>query len=208
VPKPTADELAAAHDAQDWNALWLAAIPLVKFTIKRMIQHGEIDPSRWADGDLKQEGLLHAGRAVRSWNTLEGAFSTWVTTQVRGNLLNYTGKDSRGGFGGEGGAPFLVSGQEEVWIDNEPDDEPDAVKQDMLAYAEDEVFLTPETAVDREIALRFLHLCDATDQLILRLLFGVDCEPKTVSQIADLTGVSRSSAHRAIDRLRRLTQRG
>jgi DNA-directed RNA polymerase specialized sigma subunit len=208
VPKPTADELAAAHDAQDWNALWLAAIPLVKFTIKRMIQRGEIDPSRWADGDLKQEGLLAAGRAVRSWNTLEGTFNTWITAKVRAILLEFRDKTVRNGFGGGGDPPFLVSAQEELWIDNEPDDEPDAVKQDMFTYPEDEVFLAPETAVDREIALRFLHLCDSTDQLILRLLFGVDCEPKTVSQIADLTGVSRSSAHRAIDRLRRLTKPG
>lgn len=208
MPKLTADELAAAHDRQDWGALWLAAAPLVVFTIEGMISKGELAPTSWANGDLRQEAQLAAGLAVRSWSPLEGAFSTWIVLRIRGAVLDALRREFKRGFGGGGETPYLVSSQEEVWIDSDPDDEADAVKQDTFVYPEDEVLVSPETAMDRAIAMRLLERCDQTDQLILRLFFGVDCEPKTISEIADFTGVSRSSAHRAVERLRRLATPG
>jgi len=204
VEKLTAEELASAHDRRDWNTLWLAAQPLVKFTIKKMMQRGEIDAARWADGDLKQEGLLAAGLAVRSWSTLEGAFSTWVVTKIRSHLRDYIEKVSRGGFGGEGSTPFLVSAQEDVLLDADEGEDPDATKQDLFTYPEDEVFVSPETAVERANAVRLLKKLGPKDAEVARRFYGLGCESETLAAIAELQGVTLWqvwSAHQRVGRL-------
>lgn len=206
--KLSADELATARDREDWGTLWLAARPLVKFTIRRMIHRGEVDPSRWIDADLRQEGLLAAGIAVRSWNTIEGAFSTWVSANVRGALLKAGNKEARSGFGGLGDTPFVVSGQEKLHDENYEDDDDDAeaVKQDLFVYEEDEVFLSPVTAAERANAVRLLAQLDPVDEEIARRLFGVDCGQQTERETAVAMGISRRRVRLLAERLGRFTK--
>lgn len=205
VEKLNADELAAAHDRGDFNMLWLAARPLVKFTIKRMMQRGEVDPSRWADGDLKQEGMLAAGLAVRSWNTLEGRFSTWVVKNIRGYLLNYLQGAENGGVGGPRRTSAVFSLQEEVFgIDDTDDEDEGTPKQDLLSYPEDEVFLSPETATERANAMGLLDKLGPADARIARLAVGLDDDPRSFLEIAKRERITEWRVRSALDRLRRL----
>jgi RNA polymerase sigma factor (sigma-70 family) len=96
--KKTYAELAALRERKEWGMLWVEALPLVKFTIKRMIQSGALDP-HYAREDLLQEGNLSAGKAIRTWEPLEAAFSTWITSNVRGALLNFLAVQSNRGMG-------------------------------------------------------------------------------------------------------------
>jgi len=205
VKKPSADELAAAHDRGDWNTLWLAARPLVKFTIKNMIRRGEIDPARWIDEDLLQQGMLSAGLAVRSWNTLEGAFSTWVSTKVRGYLREFRDNAVRHGFTGQGDPPILESLQEEVRAGEGDDEEIDETKQDALVYP-NEVFLSQETAAERDTAMRLLSRLGPKDAELMRRLCGIGCESQTLREIAMERGVSVWSLWQASQRLGKLLE--
>lgn len=199
------DELARAHDQKDWHALWLAAQPLVKFTIRRMMQRGEIGPTRWADADLRQEGLLAAGLAVRSWDTLEGGFSTWVCAKIRGALLDLLQGETNGGVGGRRRPGATFSLQEEVFgVDGDEDDEEGTEKQDMLSYPHDEVFLSPETAVERANALRLLDGLDPVDADLAVRLFGLGREPQSMLEITEATGVSFRRVQSLTHRLGRL----
>lgn len=209
MQKLTTDELARARDAEDWGLLWLAARPLVKFTIKRMIQRGEIDPSRWADDDLKQEGLLAAGLAVRSWDTLEGAFSTWVPGKIRTELLSYLQGENNGGVGGprrQGSTTSLHEPYkaESSSYDGDEDDDDKATKLDMLPYPDDSVIPSPETAMNRETALRLLDRLGPFDRDVTRRLYGFDGKPQSERDIAKALGVKRWRIEAAIDRVGRL----
>jgi RNA polymerase sigma factor (sigma-70 family) len=99
VKKCSADELRAAHQAQDWRLLWEQALPLVKFTITRLIRSGRLDSSFSSD-DLLQEGNLAAGAAVRSWHPDKGAFSTWVMRRVHGAIQDHIRREAGGMIGG------------------------------------------------------------------------------------------------------------
>lgn len=187
------DELAQAHDRQDWHALWLAARPLVKFTFRRMIQRGEVDPARWSDPDINQEGLLAAGLAVRSWDTLEGSFSTWVCAQIRGALLDLLKGENNGGVGGRQRSGSTVSLQEQVLgaEDFDEDEDEGTPKQDLLSYPHDEVIPSVETAVERANAVRLLDRLAPLDKEIALRLFGLGLLPHTEREAAEALGVSR-----------------
>lgn len=209
--KLTNDDLATARDREDWETLWLAARPLVKLAIKRMIQRGELEPTRWADDDLTQEGLLAAGHAVRSWDTLEGAFSTWLVTKIRGQILNYVSGENNGGVGGSRRPgmvfslfePFkALNGHE----DEESDEDGDS-KLDMLPYPEDEVLVSPETTADRASALRVLARLDPIDENLARRIFGIECEPHTLQAAARAVGVSYRRAWTVANRLGEILER-
>ncbi|MCE5292951.1 MAG: hypothetical protein ABFC80_09325 [Coriobacteriales bacterium] len=204
--KLTNDELAKARDAEDWGALWLAARPLVKFTIKRMIQRGEIDPSRWADDDLKQEGLLAAGLAVRSWDTLEGAFSTWVSGKIRTEILSHLQGEGNGGVGGSRRGGKVSSLQEPFksespGCDDDEDEDDKVTRLDMLTYPEDEVIPSPETAMNRETALRLLDRLGPFDRDVARRAYGFDGKPQSIREIAAAHDVSFRQVHTAIARV-------
>lgn len=204
--KLTTEELAQARDREDWGALWLAARPLVKFTIKRMIQHGEIDPSRWADDDLRQEGLLAAGLAIRTWDTLEGAFNTWVPGKIRTELLSYLQGETNGGVGGPRRQGATTSLHEPYKAasnsyDGDEDDDDKATKLEMLSYPEGEGIISPETAMSRETALRLLDRLGPFDRDVTRRLFGFDEKPQSTHQIAAQLGVSRKRVRTALERV-------
>lgn len=209
MQKLTNEELARAHDAQDWGLLWLAAQPLVKLTIRRMIQKGELLSARWSDVDLRQEGVLAAGAAVRSWNTLESAFSSWVSIKVRGALLDYVRREARGGLGGEGDVPFLVSAHEEPRKPGaEEEEEEGDTYLDLLTYPEDEVLPRPDIEAERINALRLLKRLGPSDRDVVQRLFGIQQDPQSLAEIAFEKGISRKQARTILDRVWRLMTPG
>lgn len=186
--------------------LWLAARSLVKFTIKRMIQRGELAPTRWMDGDLIQEGMLAAGLAVRSWDTLEGAFATWIPLQVRGHLLKTVTGENNGGVGGSRRQGFTSSLQDPFKTetsngDDEEDEDDKVSKLDMLTYPDDEVIPSPETAMNRETALRLLDRLGPFDRDVIRRFYGFDEKPQSPREIATALGVSHKRVRTAMERV-------
>jgi RNA polymerase sigma factor (sigma-70 family) len=107
LPQWSASELRAAQAAQDWHGLWLQAVPLVKSTISRLIASGNLTPEQATD-DLLQEALLTAGRALRTWDPDQGAFTTWMTRAAHGAILDHVRRTMSGMVGGrDAGAPTL-----------------------------------------------------------------------------------------------------
>lgn len=87
--KLSQDELVRARLLGDWDTLWTAAIPWVKFVVSTMGQ----------DEDLTQTGHLAAGQAVRTWDPDKGAFSTHICNCVRGACQTYLSTRDSGGIG-------------------------------------------------------------------------------------------------------------
>jgi RNA polymerase sigma factor (sigma-70 family) len=161
----TSDQQRAAHTRQDWRALWLDGLPLVRFTLTRMRANGELLSP--VDDDLLQEGYLAAGEAVRLWQPPLGAFSTFLVSWIRGRLLTYLNK-AGSSFSGRA----VVAGP----LPDETVDGPGT----SYAYtaSEPEGYADPleETeATQRTAHLRYaLGLLSATDRQLLVNLFGLD----------------------------------
>lgn len=83
-------ELQRARALEDWNALWLAADPWVKFAMSEL---------HCGDDDAFQCGREAAGRAVRTWCPEKGAFSTHIKNRVRGELLKWLNAQGSAGVG-------------------------------------------------------------------------------------------------------------
>lgn len=99
MKQATHEELVAAKDSEDWDFLWRAAIPLVKVAVRRHLRSNAIQTPKWVREDLLQEGLLAAGAAVRTWQTFDCAFSTWVHTRVQGVLVDASRRAANNGLG-------------------------------------------------------------------------------------------------------------
>lgn len=100
MKRPSHDELCAAHDRQDWDILWQAAIPITKFAVKSYLRNRLRRTPKWTREDLLQEGLLAAGEAIRTWRTYEAAFSTWLSVKIVSALHNYANRATNHGVGG------------------------------------------------------------------------------------------------------------
>lgn len=123
--KLTHAELAAAQERKDWALLWQHAMPLVKLVIGRMRKDGASrSESADADGELLQQGMLIAGEAMRSWRPMECAFSTHITTRVRGDLLNHGAEEANAGVASRAQNPVILSlGDERPDASSDSEDE-------------------------------------------------------------------------------------
>jgi hypothetical protein len=83
-------ELRNALDRQDWNALWLAADPWVKFAMAEL---------NCGSDDALQVGRKAAGKAVRTWRPEQYAFSTHIRTYARSALIDWLRASKTGGVG-------------------------------------------------------------------------------------------------------------
>lgn len=95
----TPDEtLETAAALGDYNALWVAAFPLIAAAVRDLQAAGtigrDLDPN-----ELCQEAAVRVGEAVRRWDPERGAFSTFVTATARGAVLNYVNREANGGTG-------------------------------------------------------------------------------------------------------------
>lgn len=73
------------HGETDILALWLACRRLVMQTARRW--HRAFNGSRGIDlDDLEQVGFLALTKAAETWNPDSGAFSTWLTFQLKNSF--------------------------------------------------------------------------------------------------------------------------
>lgn len=127
----TDDQLKIAHALEDWDALWLAAEPLVKFAMSEL---------RCGDEDALQEARVAAGTAVRSWNPVKGAFSTHVTTYARQAILDWLRGEAGRGIGSrrqfaENVTPEMISLNDPAEAPSDEDDDR-PTHLDRLTYAD------------------------------------------------------------------------
>jgi RNA polymerase sigma factor (sigma-70 family) len=95
----TLEELTAASDRKDWNLLWGAAIPIVKFAMKRITRARNV-AGRHVTDDMLQEAMEAAGRAVRTWRPLEHNFSTHIVQAAKGAIRGHIRAQASGMVGG------------------------------------------------------------------------------------------------------------
>lgn len=88
----THDELAAAKDRQDWDALWVVAEEHAKHATLALMDE---EP----DDDTLQEAYEAAVGAVRDWEPLENAFSTHINMRVQQRVRNHLLEIQAGGIG-------------------------------------------------------------------------------------------------------------
>lgn len=125
----TDEQLQTARALEDWDTLWLAADPWIKFAMSEL---------RCGDEDALQEARLAAGQAVRSWDPAVVAFSTHVNTYARGAILNWLQAQQTAGVGSrrvaaEGAALDTISLQDPADVDEDGDH---ATHMDRLTYAD------------------------------------------------------------------------
>jgi RNA polymerase sigma factor (sigma-70 family) len=149
----------------DHQTLWEAAVPLVRYVVKRLDVYGPHDRE-----DLIAEGTLAAGVAIRAWNPIDVAFSTWVCNCVRNRLIAY--------------------------IDREREHDTRRVQQDVEQMAGD----APEPELDATRVAEFLALVPFPDAQLLRKHFGIGCAPYTVSELAVAHDVSSAAVTQALQR--------
>jgi RNA polymerase sigma factor (sigma-70 family) len=189
------EELAAMADAGNYHGLWEAALPLARFTIRKLIDTGELRSDSERE-ELQQEAYLACGEAVRSWRAGKGAFSTWIVSSTRSALLKWRTRES-GAMLGNGGLPASI-----VYHPGEPATQenggaeffnPDT--ETLLAYADppeglDDPYVEVYRDQRRGRAILLLRkLRSPEHQEMLCRLYGIGCEPQTMEEYAARTGL-------------------
>jgi DNA-directed RNA polymerase specialized sigma24 family protein len=162
-------DLWAEHEKQNWGALWEMAVPVVQATVGRMKRAGEATGVDY--DELIAEGNLVAGTAVREWRPLDTLFGSWVSFCVRRKLLNVIGQQRS-----------RDRGRDDVNVENLPD-ESGAFDRAQLLQVRELVASIP----------------DGLDQLMVRWFYGIECEFKSVNQIAKDLGLHRNSVRQRIE---------
>ena len=168
-----AAELQALRKARDWQRLWVAALPLVKLTITRLISSGRITTDQATD-DLLQEGNLAAGRAIRSWDPDKGAFSTWVMRAAHGAMLDHLRRASSGMVGGRaarGGTSTLI--EEAIEDDGTFEEAPEALQRMQESM---------------QLRVSIASLKSVQDRELIKRYYGLGCEAEQLKDIASKWG--------------------
>jgi len=188
----THSELAAALDAQRYDILWYEAVPLAKFAVGQMSRAGLVDAVHLRE-DLLQEAITAAGEAIRTWDPMEGAFSTWVVAAVKGALLSYVSREANGLQ-----APLHFGrfyGVDEEFIDLDESD----LTYENTPEGFDEPSVGLEHEDDRDdVAMLLGRLKSPEEQDMLMRLYGLDCEPVTQIEYAREQGVSLSTVKKKL----------
>lgn len=167
----------AAHEKQNWTLLWEQAVPVVQATVGRMKKTGEATGVDY--DELIAEGNLVAGTAVREWRPLDTTFGSWVSFCVRRKLLNVIG------------------------LQRSRDRSRDDMNVELVAAPEMDLTAAASAAQLRAM----LNELPGKEQLMIRWFYGIDCEFRSINEIARDTGIHRNSVRlhieSGIDRLRR-----
>lgn len=196
----TKADLKAAHARKDWQTLWLAAMPLVKLAMRRLMERGYLDPSHSSE-DLLQDAAVAAGETVRLWDPAKGAFSTWVMLRVTEKVRNSAQAANTGMIGGRQNGLPVVSLQELASEENCLDEDGilECGQEESLVYADPpEGFGSPEEAAIKqdqaELAAWIVASASPTDADLLQHIFGLGGVPQMPqAQYARHIGVLRST---------------
>lgn len=85
--------------AGDFTALWNKALPLVKWQLGRMVQSGQLQ-SHYLTDDLIQQCSLAVGKALRKWDPVRGAFSTFMVKCIYTAAMDHIRREASGIVGG------------------------------------------------------------------------------------------------------------
>lgn len=101
----TAEELRAAFDRKEWNALWLQAMPIVNYALKKMRASGKLRGTQTDESsernDLRAEGYLRVGEAVREWDPEKSPFFPWIKLSTTNAILDFNRSRAREGLTGD-----------------------------------------------------------------------------------------------------------
>lgn len=188
---PAAEALLHARAVGDWETLWHAGLPLVRVAARQLQAAGSLGV---LTEDLLQAGHLAVGEAVRRWDPLLGAFSTFIVATLRGKLLEAQAD------GLNGGITDLPEGSEA-----DPDHD-GAYLEAPEGYRDPAVEFC---AVDDQVALRFaVDLLPADERAVVSAVYGLDGERLTADEFARLTSATMEQVKtvkaRAIARLREI----
>lgn len=175
----TQAQLREAHAAGKWQPLWLQAIPLVKRVISQLIARGTITTDQATD-DLLQEGLLSAGRAIRTWKPGKGPFPHWVCRTAHGAMLDHIRRAASGMVGGMRASGKTLPLFEEI-LEGGTREPYEMVLQEQQAIAIRSAISRLKIPEDRELISR---------------VYGIDCEAETLPAIATQWGRSLRSVQR------------
>jgi RNA polymerase sigma factor (sigma-70 family) len=215
MTKLTHDELAAAREQGNWEALWEAAMPLVHMTVRRMKRKGQVADEE-ADEDLTQECMAQAGAFMRTWDPLICAFSTYIVNNVRRQATRYLAVRSGGGIGSYKQAPVVLSIYDQrpnAAVEDE--DEDDGTFAAMLTYQgvampggqydgegdAPEGFGDPSEEADRgqsEAAARSAvnSLANPRERAAVRAVFGFDFQQLSAESYAEKLNIERRTVDR------------
>ena len=162
-------ELWEAHEQRNWGALWEQAVPVVNATVARMKRTGEASGVDFED--LVGEGNLAAGTAVREWRPLDTTFGSWISFRIRSRLLKFIGQQR---------------GRDRTRDDTN------------VELVPDNCMSVPDTVALMQMR-EVLASLPGLDQLMVRWLYGIGCEFRSINEIANDTGVHRNSVRQRID---------
>lgn len=196
---PTADALRAAHAIEDYGFLWQAALPLIAWTVQKMLDKGELSEDLDLE-ELCQEGSLAVGVAIPAWRPADGEFSTYICHHVRWAILKLLRAESS--------SPRTAG---VVSLDDDTTD----IEETLTAALEWNGVSGPdvEGGVDRRASLARIQLhlprLPERERNVLTLLYGLDGrDPVSREEAAgylDLTvDQTRRDSQRGLARLRRL----
>ena len=206
------EELLAAREAEDWNALWTEATPRVWY-MARELKHER-------DKDLVAAGTLAAGEAVRTWDPAKGTFTTHINFRVRKAMLDHLRLRAMGDIGfpiehrprPEQGVQVLTLNS----LHMDDPDEPRTGGAPELTY-EDAVEIPggyddPGEALQRSTATEdvqaILSYSDEETGRLLRALYGVGEPEVATPEYAARTGLGERRVRRIARRVRaRLSDR-
>lgn len=191
----TSKELELLRDEGDWKALWIAAVPWVKFAASSL----RTDERE----DLIQDGLLSVGANIKSWNPALGRFSTFVCSVARNAMLTHIERKDR-----------KAAATRELDVE-QPDNQewsplPQATYSDTAhtpaGFGDPTVELSRQFASDAAETL--LTELNASESLLLRENLGLPilddpAEAMQIKEIAASRGVPRQTMNRDILELQR-----
>jgi len=189
------DELMLARKTESWETLWLQAVPLARLTVRRLKEHGTLDPS-YLNEDLLQDALLAAGEAIRSWDPRKGRFSTWVMAYTRGTLLKKVASAATGMVGGRDNGYFVTSmhGWQDTSNALELDESTEFGAEATLAYEEPpEGFRDPCEEVvlmqEKEQLAQLLQRLPQKYSEMLSCVYGIDGLAETQEEYSKRKGI-------------------